>query len=244
ECRDKEFVYDLYITQKLSRLEIANMFDVPKNKIASLLDYHQIPKRNRKNARVARIQKYGSKEVSEDLMNALEGLLLSDGTLTGMKHVTAYNLAQSRAHREYCEYFRDRFLSEGIHAHVSEKTYLIDGKAYPGVVLNSQGLTSLNNMLERFYPDREAITTTKGVYYRKNAKVIPDDLTLTPTHILHLYLGDGFASYTTLKRTQTRITLCTDGFSKSDQTELIRLIAEAMGVRRSNFKLHKHCGHY
>ncbi|MFX1511874.1 MAG: hypothetical protein ACFFCQ_04750, partial [Promethearchaeota archaeon] len=178
ECRYQEYMEDLYLIQKMSLNEMARMFQTHHKKIASLLTFHKIPIRGLKKAKQAYYERHANKKPSKELMSVLEGIVTSDGSLIGKKYVTAVNLTQSRRHAEYCYYIRDWFLSEGIHANTLETTHIRkkdnhkggfkEGQVVETCVMYSQGLVCLNDMYERFYPNRETIElkNNKGIYYR------------------------------------------------------------------------------
>ena len=105
----------------------------------------------------------------------------------------------------------EHFQQNGYHVRMRQK------KKKPVIYLNTDGSVQLHALYTKWYP--------------QGKKVVPRDITFTPTVLLHWYLGDGNID-------RQRITLHTEGFSKEEVEFLVQRLKEDVGLEQP--KVHEY----
>jgi len=201
--RNKEWLYNKYINEKLSTFQIDKLCGVSPTAIRYWLVKYNIPRRSIGESRHLATNNHCN--LSQDAIEWIDGELLGDGSLHKTSSYSAL-FSYSSKHLEYIEYVRDTLKSFGI-----EKT----GKIYKqkdrktGAISYSCGFRS--------YPELMVIYRR---WYPNNKKIIPKDIKITPLTLRQHYIGDG--SLTHSKKQKPYIRLATNGFKISDVNWLIK----------------------
>jgi hypothetical protein len=118
-------------------------------------------------------------EITDEIHQAIEGILLSDGAIDFAKtsNYPRFRLSQGQGHREYCEYFSQLFGLNGDRVFNRYKKY----QNYQDKQL-TYSLETLSSPIWTSYRNR---------WYLNGKKIIPCDFQVTPISMLHAYLGDG-----------------------------------------------------
>ena len=197
-----------------STRQIAAILSYPASKIRKILLDMNVEMRS---AREGLILKNKRKmPISKRVQQVIDGELLGDGCI--LKKSAQANFSFSNSKREYAEWLAKIFADEGILLQgtgVREENYYhkYHDKYYTRYAfrtLCSQEFTSLEH---KWYNDR--------------IKIIPEDIKITPTTMLHWYLGDG-----TLPKKEFAI-LCTDCFTKKEISFLIKQMNILIGIKAS-----------
>ena len=148
-----------------------------------------------------RITKYCSKTCNSVATNnyildansieIMNGLLLSDGCLQYRNDSLNACFTQSCKHKEYLKYLQD-ILS--FPCKIASYNYI--DKRWLKRIYTNQLTTKQSKLFSDLHKK----------WYLKNKKEVPSDLRLTPTSLLHWFLGDGYEN-------KTSINLCTESFS-------------------------------
>ena len=148
--------------------------------------------------------------VSPGLKALIAGLLLGDGYLCPNSKASAVSCALVLGQRvdrlEWLEQVRSAFAAEGVDCLPIRRTSVRDhrsGRRQHAVTLST-----------RFY--RELLAERRR-WYPGGTKVVPTDLSLTPTTLAHWYWGDGHCSHA------KSVGLATNAFPIPD---VMRLVAE------------------
>ena len=107
--------------------------------------------------------------------------------------------------------------TEVVNKRFNKKTNQDD--EYKGIVLTSVNSIQLGKLYDIWYPE--------GV------KIIPKYFTVTPTILLHFFIGDGYITKTKLQNGKLKIIaikLCTDCFTLEDISYVAGLIHSALHV--------------
>ena len=160
----------------------------------------------------------------------IEGCLLGDGYLVKWNKNSEKSypyFAKRNKYYDHIRYDAQMLFTKSWEQRVKENNEISLGKKQ--VVFSLRSLS--NNMLAPFY---------KRWYPKWNdyKKVIPEDVEVTPTLLLHWFLDDG-SSYQRRKKSKIRqvlITFCTECFSKDNQMMIIEKIKKRYSL---NFALKK-----
>lgn len=161
------------------------------------------------------------KDLNQNALNIIEGGLLGDGCIS--KHGVYLQEAKDK---KYLEWLGKLLNKNGIKYKIvptkSKSSYSKSRK--PFYRLYTYYCPAFLELQERWY-----ISSNKG----KRIKRIPNSIKLTPTTLLHWYLGDG-----NFKRDRRKppkggrpcIRMCTDGFLKKDIELLLKKLKETLGL--------------
>jgi len=165
----KEWLYQEYVIRKKSMKEIARELGIHYKIVSNLLKQYDIPIRN-VNEAVSSVSNFYHK-LSDYFRQVL------DGSLTKPKSLNSNSCYQhTDKHKNYIEWLRQQFIDESLECgKIYEKEYKkLNAKAY---CFSTRRYPCLTEQYYRWYSDSK--------------KIIPDDLKLTPTVVLHWYIGDG-----------------------------------------------------
>lgn len=142
--------------------------------------------------------------LSDELNQVITGELLGDGYLSlAPRHKNA-KFRHASKHSGYTEYLRKKF------------------EAYSPVISNERGYSTLRTH------NNPVFTELYEIWYDDKEKVVPHNLELTPTILLHWHLGDG--SLLRKREDENMLYLHTQGFRKED-TEFLASLLEDLGIR-------------
>jgi len=122
-------------------------------------------------------------------------------------------------HKSYCDYLFNIFDKENLcKSYVKKVIYYhkYHNKYYTIFKLRTVSTIQIHHL--------------RSKWYKNNIKIIPDDFKLTPTVMLHWYMGDG-----TLPKGQYGV-LCVDCFTNQENKFLSNLINKEIGIKSSIIK--------
>lgn len=151
----------------------------------------------------------------------ITGSLLSDGCVTKPKRCVNYHWSQTCIYLEYIEYLKEELSFITNVTHVKPKT-----SVYPnGKIYTNKECWHLRTRTCNEFSD------LRKIWYPSGIKTVPHDLEITPTVLLHWYLGDGYIHPT------NGIFLCTDTFDAKDVLRLAKKMSchfETNLIEKSN----------
>jgi hypothetical protein len=137
----------------------------------------------------------------------IDGSLLSDGCITKRApHCKNYCFVHSSAAKSYVEFIQKDLSFRTAGKYHKPRTSPISSKIFSPIVGNGS--------YDLLSPTSETFTEYRRNWYPNGKKIVPIDLELTQTTLLHWWLGDG-----TLDNGRG-VVFCTEGF---DKTSLQRL---------------------
>jgi len=166
-----EWLYQEYHNKGTLVIDIANILGIHYSTVYEWLRHYGIPIRN--NSEAQHFSRKNSVVITPYLSEMLIGELLSDGALSLSCGPLSTSYKHTSKHRKYVSWLSHEFSSQGLQQ--SGNIRLRSDGCWDYQTLNYPELVQLR---DRFYPN-------------KGKKIIPPDLILTPTILLHLYLGDG-----------------------------------------------------
>ncbi len=181
----KDYVLDLYLGQGLGAITVAarlaqSGLTVCEGTILNRLHYWGVVVRPQP-ATTTRT------DLTPNDHELLAGLLLGDGSLSAIKPGINRNSCFSIAtvHEEYASHLQQD-LPFKTRVNIREKhTSIIQGH-----ITKCRRAYRLSSNFDL------ALTDLHNHWYQNSTKIIPEDLQLTPTTVLHWFLGDGHAVYT------------------------------------------------
>jgi len=202
----------LYHKEEMSTVEIANMLDVSHNCIREGMERHNIKRRSNSEARRLQSRSVDG-GLSRDAIEALEGEMLGDGCMPMNTNSVNARFEYGVASKPHRDWVADRLMSFGLS--VSREHRIRNG--FDKYRLATKSYTDLTKIRERWYtgdPGTGASTMNEG-------KMVPDDIAVTPTVLLHWHLGDG-----TWCEQNHQIRLATQGFTDSGRQILVDALSD------------------
>jgi len=212
--KDKDWLYQQYILNKLNAYQIAKMCNIYPSKIYCYLKKYNIPRRRRSEAHF-KGKNYDLK-LSKEAIEFIEGELLGDGCLH-LSH-TSINACykHSSKYKKYIEWLVEIFSSFGIEQ---------SGKITVNITKNSIGY----HFQTKNYP---CLTELYKKWYPNGKKRVPQDIKLTPIVVRQWYIGDGsLVYYKPPKKGPPYILLHTCAFTKEEVFLLIDKLKEFIGIK-------------
>ena len=212
---DEDWLRTQYWDKKRSQVEIAAECGVTPTLISQKMRKFGIPARSQTESKLLKYEKHVALDTG--LLSILEGELLGDGSLllAHSGHSAAYQ--HGTKHRDYLIWLRQLLQENGLEC--GEEIYVSESDTFgTGTIQTSYSFKS------RYFAELVAL---RERFYVGTSKVVPDDLVLNKTSMLHWYLGDGY-----LDRRRPSITLCTDAFDASS-TRHLRAQLAMLGIRTS-----------
>ncbi len=150
----------------------------------------------------------------------IDGIMLGDGYLCRSgKRSASLQLEQAIHHKDWVEKVKPMLNLTNTKVETRWKTATNGAKGNKTLCYRiRKGNSAFYDFWERFYLTKEDFKNQYNYFSTKNktqAKVIPADIKLTPTVLLHWYYGDG-----TLY-SKNRPALCTQGFPKSNLEDVL-----------------------
>jgi len=182
-------------------------------------------------------RKLGGEKMSEDrevwcpdLMSIINGLLLSDASLSQYKNSNfRLRIGQIVEHKDWIESLKTTFESYGVKVGIYNYTNYGYGESSEHIAL----YTSRNQMM----------TKLRRRWYKNGRKIVPNNLKLNTLTLAHWFMGDGFTSWTGTAKSSTKLGLCTEGFGLEDNLKL-KVLLEDQGyhfiLKKRNRKEHVH----
>lgn len=232
---DKEFLYQKYITEGLSTIEIAKLVGAKTcNSARQALIRCNIPVRDGSEAQTHKRESDGF-IFNEHSQQVIEGSLLGDGLLRAYnkKSKISYPLfSKVNKYRDHIEYVANQINLNNTSLRIRRDKYIYKNqtKFLQYYTLTTSSHIELLSMYRSWYP--------KWNGYKK---LIPRTLVLTPTVLLHWFMDDGWATIRSRrdyevhwnKKKQISIGLCTDCFSFVDHLFLQNELKTRLDLRFS-----------
>jgi len=194
--RDKEWMFDQYVTQQKSSEQIAEELGMGSSAIAGWLETLGILKREK--AERHHLARANHVELTDEAVQFIEGQLLGDGCLHS-RSVFSAQYQHGSKYLAYCEWVSATLSGYGIQQSGNIHKTLVLGK-YDSYHYCSLAYAELRALRERFYP--------------KVKKIIPADLEITPLVLREWYVGDGSLAYPKSGRPSIKLATCS--FTKED----------------------------
>jgi len=205
--RDKDWLYQKYITEELTTTEICKLQNVVPSTVSRWIHINKIPIRTASKSRNLR---YGNRfTVTKEFKEWIDGELLGDGSIGSRSEFTGY-IQYGSKYIEYIDYIAESLKRFGI----EQSGYILKREPSPGIYsyqYRSKEYNELKDFYNRWYPDGK--------------KIVPRDLELTPITLRQWYLGDGCLYIPKTKRRRF-ITLAAYSFTNDDVYFLIKLFRE------------------
>jgi hypothetical protein len=218
---NKEWLYSKYIQEYLGFRAICKLVGAQStNSVRQSLIKHSIPIRTIGDGiRINRVDDgfIINKEV-------IEGCLLGDGFLCkwNKKNDNSFPyFAKRNKYYDHIIYVSRILFGNKWKERTKENDEKSLGKRHVVFTLRSLSNKLLQSFYKRWYPE-----------WNNYKKVIPDDIDITPTLLLHWFLDDG-NSYQRRKNSSTKqivITLCSECFNKDDQQMIVEKINYIFGL--------------
>lgn len=219
ELNNYEWLYNKYIVEKLGSPTIANLVGAKSaNSVRQALIRHNIKSRNFRD---------GTKIKSID-----DGFIINDDVITGCL-LGDGSLGIFNKHSNFCEpYFYKKnkqydfvlyvanLLFKDPISKISQDITKYDGSNRIYYKLRSKSTSDLRPYFNKWYPSQ-----------RDFKKVVPSDINITPTVLLHWFMDDG-STYRRRKNSNTEqiiTTFCTESFSYNDNC-LLKQKLEHLGL--------------
>ncbi len=203
---DPDLLRCWYWDEELNQREIAERLGVSGSLVGQRMQQFGINRRSQ--AMATHLASGNEMHLTHEGYELLAGCLLGDASITPNKSISAA-YQQVCIHREYLVWLQDAFASEGMEClpdiatldhKVGNTAYLLVSRSYPG----------LSTIRKEWYPDGK--------------KSPPDNLVLTPTVVLHWYLGDG--NYRERGRCSKEVRICNTAFPQTSRELLQRKLAK------------------
>jgi len=217
----KEFLEQKYVKEEMSTRKIARIVGCDKATVIAYLRKYGIPLRS--NAYARHLSRKRNFDLTKDVKEYIDGLLLGDGHIYQKSKWSArYDQSLSIRFKEWADKIQQDLLRFGIESStlIYETPVTIIKKT--GQVL---GPSKMIMLFTRFY---EEFVVFKERWYKDGFKSVPRDLELTPLVLANWYMGDG-----DYDRHTKRVTLNVNSFSLDDVNFLIRKLRE-MGFKAKN----------
>lgn len=219
ENLNKEWLYQKYIIENLTCKEIGDLIGCERHRISRDLKFYGIEIRK---AIEASLNKYKRRFINNK--EIIDGIILGDGCLWKTERFNgATQLIISQINKDLVEYIRDSVAPDCKVYMRPGRPYLYKNETLYGKDAYKIQISSLD-LNDYFYR-----------WYKNKIKVVPKDLVITPTLVLHWFCGDGSTSYLS-GRNRSRLVLCTHGFSHEEVIFLQRVMKNVcnLGIYKSN----------
>lgn len=233
ECHNQQSALDAKnddLSQRIKNLYQMNMscraigkeLGKPHTTISRYLQNMGLSTSRSEGCKKASDEKYPDIPITPELMEIIEGNLLGDGCISIVKpHERSGHYQHGSKYINHITWLRKLFEEQGF---PMKKIHSKD--AFSQVVMGEKR-SNLANFSESFYIKSKSTPSLKVIrqkWYTSERKIVPINLKLTPTMILHWYLGDG-----SLEK-RGRIEIATNGFDENENKFLAELFSE-LGIK-------------
>lgn len=174
--KEKEWLIEKYINEKKTCDKISDLCGCSKSTILKWLDKYNIKTRTINDYNLNNIN------LTDELLENIEGLLLGDGNLTKRHKNGGVTYRHTDKNKSFIIFLMEHLKKLGLEF-IGNKYYKIyhkENKKY-SYYMSTKTYNKLNNIYIKWYPN--------------NKKKIPDDFKLTPTKLFWWFIGDGSISY-------------------------------------------------
>jgi hypothetical protein len=199
QLNDKMWLTEQYINQKKSTEAIGALLGCDGQGVLNYLKFHGIPRRQAGDW----LLKTDANGVIDN-KGVIEGLMLGDGYMERLVERGNPRITLHQKQKELVEFLRDTICPDASIIQTELRGSVIHGrKIKPTTSYISR--TGCSPLLLPYYLK----------WYPKGKKIVPTDLELTSTNVLHWFIGDGSA-YRRKNYNSVEIKLCTNGFTKDE----------------------------
>lgn len=202
---DKKWLLDKYVTEKLSVHQIGKLVGCKScNTVRQALKHFGIELRGQSEAQ--RIKQKDQPNINESV---LTGCLLGDGSLlkyNKSNEESCPHFGKGNKHYEHVLYVA-RFFYDKPEEHISRQSWITNDREFIVYNFRTCAIPELQTCFAKWYP--------KSNNFKK---VVPQDIVLDETSLLHWFLDDG-STYLTSKK-YLNLVLCTDNFTR-DEVEML-----------------------
>jgi len=229
DITDKQ-VFNLYFTKDLSCSKVSKILNCDRNLIRGRIRKMGFNLKPKSMSEHVRDGMKVSVPMSKKLLDILDGELLGDGHLNSPTGFQAYfSEGVGFDKKEWLIHIYNIFVDNNIPIKENAIYYRRDK---PGWQFNTRSTIELGDLHKKWYIKNENFDHMKSRIFsnRKYIKIIPTDITVTPTCLLHWYIGDG----SNKKNGGAR--LCTNGFTYGEIEFLRVKLKEDLGILTSHFR--------
>jgi len=160
--RDEDWLREQYLDKERSPSEIADELECGQSTVYRWIRKHGIERRSQLEANV--LAHSNHIELTEELTEFIEGLLLGDGCLHPKSSLSA-RYTHGDSFSEYLDWLKSRLEELGLECKIKDNH------------LRSKSYVELRGLYEKWYPDGK--------------KKVPENLELTPAKLFNWWIGDG-----------------------------------------------------
>jgi hypothetical protein len=222
---DRDWLVREYLDNGRSTLDIARSIGAPTgNSVRQALARFSIPIRNRSKA-----QTHKRSDGFRLNLEVLHGCLLGDGGLKKSNPRSQLSMPyfyKKNKNYDHVEFVANQLFDCNVSDRIVDDTNIINGKSFTYHKLSSFA----NENLDALYKD----------WYPAGKKVVPNNVCVTTTTLLHWFLDDGSSSHRRKesKTKQITITMSSQSFTKTEQEMLCSLFNESfelgMSLKKTN----------
>jgi hypothetical protein len=197
-----EWLNEQYILKQRTSISIANELNCHPTTIQKQLKKYGIPIRNHSDCQI--------KNKNNDFifnLDVITGCILGDASLKKEHKNGNARFTKTNKHKEHIEFVANS-LFKNSKKHIKPEIRKYKNKKLTYFRIN----TNRNKQLTELYHD----------WYPKSVKIIPKNIKITPTVLLHWFLDDGYSYYVNKK--YLFVNFCSECFTKKDQLFLCEVI--------------------
>lgn len=202
-----EWLYKKYIEENVTAKDIAEILKIDKCTVYEWLRYHNV--RVRSNAEAQHESRKNTVNITDDLLDVLNGELLGDGSLQKLSGNWASSYAHTSQYKEYVEWLSLKFSDLGLKQSGSINHRKDDCWDYKTLAY-------------------EELAKLRDKWYPRGKKIVPKDLILNKTIVMHWAIGDGSIAHP--KNGRTNFRLYTNAFDKESMSVLIEQLS-SLGIK-------------
>jgi len=151
------------------------------------------------------VEKNNTYIIDDKTSDIITGSLLSDGCITKGHNAKNYHYTHFSEHEEYADYLISN-MNIDLSKHPCQRRLVGKYMSSGGYNINSKYSVTFTKMRKLWYPEGK--------------KIVPENIEINPTILLHWYMGDGTIS------NENGIILCTDSFDESSIDILLENLYE------------------
>ena len=215
KLNDRDLLYKQYVEEKRSTLQIGKEIGCSCQTVAQSLRRHGIYVRTLSEGMLINQEDDGLR-FNDETISILTGCLLGDaGLSTTHGDTTNANFRKCNKYYDHIKFVATCLFANKWDTRVSgpfKNKGFKGGKDSFRFALQSLVHSEITELYHKWYPESN-----------NRIKIIPEDIPLDPTVMLHWFLDDGYCYYTNRKYSnpkwnhrETRVYLCTQGFQKPE----------------------------
>lgn len=227
KLNDRNWLNQKYIVEKLSTGEIAKLLGIKvSNSVRQALIRHEITVRNVSDGLTCRRKSDGF-ELNQHSLEVIQGCLLGDGMLKVWNKESDNSFPSFRKKNK--NYDHVKYVAEELSVDIGRikpESRLCNGRQCSSFAFSTLSYRELLPLLRKWYPKH---------------KIVPKDLELTPTVLLHWFLDDGSTSWRNRKypkgwkqrKKQVVTSFSSESFTKQENQTLCRQMRDNFGIKAS-----------